>query len=217
MPKENKCLIVFVLDRSGSMEMVRDDTIGGFNSFIQGQKEVPGEAEVYMAQFDNRYEVVHENVQIDKVPELTGVTFKPRGTTALYDAVGKTIDEIGGILANTPEEDKPEKVMFCILTDGYENASEKYNADQVKERIHHQEQKYGWMFNFLAAGVDAWAIGGGMGIDKDLCFNVARTGNGIRSAYATASLNTTSYRTGTTSAPKWESDERRDDVKQSQP
>ena len=193
---KDKCLIAFVLDRSGSMAQVKPDVIGGFNQFVTDQLAVPGEAEMYLVQFDNQYEVVFENFPLKDVPKMDDKTFVPRGTTALWDAVGRTIDDIGKILDKADDNRKPEKVMLVVFTDGHENASHEYTAKQVADRVTHQQSKYGWEVIFLGAGIDAWAVGGQLGISKDLCFNVARTGAGVQAAYHTASLHTTRYRTG---------------------
>ncbi len=200
MPRKNLCEIVVILDRSGSMESVRQDAIGGFNTFMDDQKQVDGEARVTLVQFDNEYETVFENTPIHELPTMDENTFVPRGTTALLYAVGRTIDEVGKRLDATPEDGKPEKVMVAILTDGFENASHNmkpsYDNDKIKQMIDHQKSKYGWEFIFLAAGVDAWSQGGLMGIPKADCFTVAANAQGIQSAYTSMSVRTTAYRKG---------------------
>jgi len=207
MPKKNLCEIVVILDRSGSMEGVRQDAIGGFNTFMDDQKKVEGEARVTLVQFDNEYETVFENLPINEIPVMDHNTFVPRGTTALLYAVGRTIDEVGKRLDGLVEESKPEKVMVAILTDGYENASHhmtpSYDNHKIKKMIELQKSQYNWDFIFLAAGVDAWAIGGAMGIPKQDTMSVAHNAAGIQSAYTSMSVRTTAYRKGEAD-PDWQ-------------
>ena len=135
MSKKDFNEIICILDRSGSMASVATDAIGGFNQFLKDQKELPGEASLTVVLFDNKYELLHENTPINDVPDLNFKTYVPRGMTALLDAIGKTIDETGKRLKNTPEDQRPEKVIVSILTDGFENASCKYDKSKIKEMI----------------------------------------------------------------------------------
>ncbi len=156
MTKPNFTEIIVVLDRSGSMEMVRKDTIGGFNAFVEEQKKTTGEAKLTLVQFDDQYLVVYGGLPIQDVPKLTSETFVPRGMTALLDAVGKTINIVGDRLANTAEDQRPSLVLFVIITDGHENASKEFKLTQIKEKIKHQTEKYNWEFVFLGADQDAF-------------------------------------------------------------
>lgn len=149
--------IACVVDRSGSMESIRTDAIGGFNGFLAEQRAEPGEARVTVVLFDDRYEVLHESRPIAEVPPLDERTYVPRNTTALLDAVGRTIDELGARLAATPEPQRPGKVIVAILTDGLENASRRYTRQDVFDRIRHQREKYAWEFVYLGANQDAFA------------------------------------------------------------
>ena len=153
--------ITLVVDRSGSMEARREDAQGGINAFVKEQAQEPGEALLSLVQFDDRYEVVHDGVPIDAVPEFE---LKPRGTTALLDAVGRAINEAGERLADMDEADRPGLVIFVITTDGLENASREFTKARVKEMIEHQQEKYNWEFTFLGANQDAFAEAGGLGI-----------------------------------------------------
>lgn len=189
-----KCEIICIIDRSGSMNVIVDDAIGGFNTFLNEQKLVEGEASLTFVQFDTEYEVIHENRPLNDVPELTTETYKPRGGTALLDAVGKTIDDVGKRLSNTEEKNRPDKVIVAILTDGAENSSNKYTLEGVKSRIKHQKEKYQWEFIFLAANQDAFAAGANLGIAAVDTFAFAATGTGIRKGYANMSRGTTAYR-----------------------
>src|SRR5574343_68862 len=130
--------IVCVIDRSGSMRSIVNDAIGGLNTFIESQKNVPGEANMTIVLFDHEYLVSHNGVNIKLVQPFTTDTYVPRGTTALLDAIGRAITTVGERLNNTKEEDKPEKVIVAILTDGYENASREYTNSKINEMINHQ-------------------------------------------------------------------------------
>lgn len=195
--KENTVEIVIIMDRSGSMDTVRDDAIGGFNTFLEAQKALPGEAFLTVVQFDNLYEVPVPRTDIKKVRPLTRETFQPRGSTALLDAVGKTINDLGVQLAELPEAQRPSKVIVAILTDGEENASSYYGKERIKEMIEHQTKKYNWEFFFLSAGPDAFAEAHSMGVAARNTTSYVATQGGTRTVYA-QSLNAsvTSSRTG---------------------
>lgn len=165
--------IIIILDRSGSMNTARESTITGFNTFIAEQKKVAGSAQVKLIQFDNEYEVVYDKPLSD-VPEMTQSTFVPRGSTALLDAQGRAITELGKELAVLPESDRPNKVIFVTITDGYENSSTDYTRDKVKEMTEHQRNVYRWEFVFLGANQDAIQVGAQMGIlrGSSLTYNI---------------------------------------------
>lgn len=157
MTNPNKSEIIIVLDRSGSMESVKTDTIGGFNAFLKRHKEeAKGEVLITLAQFDDRYDIMYSGSPVWNAPLLTSETYVPRGMTALYDAVGRTINEIGSRLSKTPEYDRPSKIIFVILTDGHENSSKEFTQSRVQELIKHQTEKYSWQFVFLGADQDAF-------------------------------------------------------------
>ena len=149
--KKNLSEIVFILDRSGSMEGLEADTIGGFNSMMKKQKEEPGEALVSTVLFDDVCEVIHDRVPLAEVEKLTEKEYFVRGCTALLDAVGGAIHHIGNIHKYAREEDRPEKTLFIITTDGMENASHSYTYAKVKKMVERQKEKYGWEFLFLGA------------------------------------------------------------------
>lgn len=156
--------ITMVIDRSGSMQSIQSDAEGGINSFIEQQKQEPGEANVTLVQFDTDYEFVHSGVPIKQVPTFTLV---PRGSTALLDAVGRAINETGARLAAVDESQRPGLVVFVIVTDGEENSSREFTRDQIRTMVEHQQSAYKWQFTFLAANQDAFAAGGSMGIAQD--------------------------------------------------
>ena len=159
--------IVFILDRSGSMCGLEADTIGGFNSLIKKQKKEPGEAIVSTVLFDDTCEVIHDRVPMDKVKAMNEDTYFVRGCTALLDAVGGAIHHIGNIHKYARDEDRPEKTMFIITTDGMENSSHRYTYKKVKQMVERQKERYGWEFLFLGANMDAIEAAGNIGIHAD--------------------------------------------------
>lgn len=169
--KKNLTELVFILDRSGSMAGLEADTIGGFNAMTQKQRKEPGEALVSTVLFDNETQVIHDRVPLDKVPALTQKEYYVRGCTALLDAVGGAIHHIGNVHKYAREEDRPEKTLFVITTDGMENASRRYTYDKVKAMIEHQREKYGWEFLFLGANIDAAREAARFGIRADRAAN----------------------------------------------
>lgn len=166
--KKGLTQMVFILDMSGSMHRLTNDTIGGFNTMIEQQKKEPGEARVTTVLFDNRYILLHDGLDINEVPKMTTDDYAPLGMTAMLDAVGKTINSVGQQLAELPEEERPEKVMVTIVTDGAENASQEYTWENVKKMITHQREKYSWIFTFLGANIDTMEVSGNLGIDSRL-------------------------------------------------
>lgn len=162
--------ITLVIDRSGSMEAIREDAEGGINAFLRDQAQTGNSANLTIVQFDTEYEFVCRGIPIQSAPPYKLV---PRGTTALLDAVGRAINETGERLAKTPEADRPGLVTFVVMTDGQENSSREFSKAQIREMIEHQQQKYGWQFTFLGANQDAFAEAGGMGIDAKGVANFA--------------------------------------------
>ena len=154
----NHTKIAVVMDRSGSMASVHEATVSGFNEFINGQKQTPGTADLMLVLFDDRYEVPYDK-PISQVEPMTLAEFVPRGTTALNDAIGKTVTGIGSKLAQLPEAERPGQVIVVILTDGHENASKEFSREQVARMIEHQRSVYSWQFLFLGANQDAVLTG----------------------------------------------------------
>ncbi len=163
--------LVFILDRSGSMSGLEQDTIGGFNAMIEKQKKQTGDAVVSTVLFDNDTEVIHDRVPLDQVPRMTDKEYFVRGCTALLDAIGGAIHHIGNVHKYARAEDRPEKTLFVITTDGMENASRHYDYARVKHMIQRQKEKYGWEFLFLGANIDAAAEAKRFGIDEDRAAN----------------------------------------------
>ena len=179
--KKNLTELVFILDRSGSMAGLEGDTIGGFNSMIEKQKREPGEALVSTVLFDNESEVIHDRVDLGKIELLTDREYYVRGCTALLDAVGGAIHHIGNIHKYAREEDRPEKTLFVITTDGMENASRKYSYEKLRSMIKRQKEKYGWEFIFLGANIDATreAARFGIGADRAVNYNADSVGTAV--------------------------------------
>ena len=163
--------LVFILDRSGSMSGLEKDTIGGFNAMIEKQKRGEGEVVVSTVLFDSACQVIHDRLRLDEVPPMTEKEYFIRGCTALLDAVGGAIHHIGNVHKYARREDVPEKTMFIITTDGYENASKHYDYEKVRMMIERQKEKYGWEFLFLGANIDAAAEAKRFGISADHAVN----------------------------------------------
>ena len=163
--------IVFILDWSGSMSGLEKDTIGGYNSLIKKQKKEEGEAYISTVLFDDRTEVLHDRVGLDKIKPMTEEEYYVRGCTALLDAVGGAIHHIGNVHKYAREEDRPEKTLFIITTDGQENSSRMYTYEKVKRMVERQKKKYGWEFLFLGANIDAVAEAGRFGIKPERAVN----------------------------------------------
>lgn len=159
---------VFILDRSGSMAGLEQDTIGGFNAMLAKQRKEPGEAVVSTVLFDSNSTMIHDRVPITQVPDLTEEEYFVRGCTALLDAVGGAIHHIGNVHKYARKEDVPDKTLFIITTDGMENASKHYTYDKVRHMIERQKERYGWEFIFLGANIDAAAEAGKFGIDASM-------------------------------------------------
>lgn len=181
--KKDLTEIIFILDRSGSMANVIDDTIGGFNELLRKHKSLPGECLVSTVLFDNVSEVLHDRININDVKELTNKEYYVRGCTALLDAVGSSIHHIGNIHKYIRNEDVPEKTIFVITTDGMENASKNYCYNKVKEMIERQRNKYGWEFIFLGANIDACKEASRLGIDNDYAMQYDNTKDGVQLQY----------------------------------
>ena len=192
--KTNLTELVFILDRSGSMGGLESDTIGGFNSMLQKQQEEPGECRITTVLFDDKYEVLHDRIDVKAVSNLTGREYFVRGNTALLDAVGKTINKIGGVQKNTAEDYRADKVLFIITTDGMENSSREFGYDEIKAMVERQKSQYNWEFIFLGANIDAVEVAGRFGIAKDRTQNFINDSEGIALNYAVVSDAVASFR-----------------------
>ena len=201
--KKDLTELVFILDRSGSMAGLEDDTIGGFNAMIEKQKLEPGEAYVSTVLFDNRSEVIHDRLKLDRVPALTRKEYYVRGCTALLDAVGRAIHHICNIHKYAREEDRPQRTLFVITTDGMENASRRYDYDRVKAMIERQRQKYGWEFLFLGANIDAAKEAARFGIGAEHAANYHADAQGTAVIYEAVSEAVCSFRASKPMGKNW--------------
>lgn len=189
--------IVFILDRSGSMAGLELDTIGGYNSMLDRQKREEGEALVSTVLFDDRSEVLHDRVPLGEMEHISVTEYYVRGCTALLDAVGGAIHHIDNVQKYAREEDRPEKTLFIITTDGMENASRLYSYEKVKKMVEHQKEKHGWEFLFLGANIDAIKTAKQFGIREDHAVNYESDSAGTQLNYEVLSKAVSQVRTNT--------------------
>ena len=185
--KKNLTELVFILDRSGSMAGLEADTIGGFNAMIEKQKAAGGDAYVSTVLFSHDSRVIHDRVNLQEVKPLTAQDYQVGGTTALLDAIGGAIHHIGNVHKYARAEDVPEKTLFVITTDGMENASRRFGADEVRRKIQRQQEKYGWEFLFLGANIDAVETAARYGIDSSRAVSYRSDSIGTRLNYEVVS------------------------------
>ena len=207
--------LVFILDRSGSMSGLESDTIGGYNGLLEKQKQEEGEAVITTVLFDDHVELLHDRINLRGVAPITEKEYYVRGTTALLDAVGKTISKIGNAQKHTAEEERAERVLFVITTDGMENASREYSLKLVREMIERQKERYGWEFLFLGANIDAAETAESFGIHRDMAVNYNPDGEGTQLNYQVLSDVVTSYRGGATIHENWKATIEKDHKKRS--
>jgi hypothetical protein len=188
--KKDLTEIVFILDESGSMSTCKDDTIGGFNEFIESQKKIKGEVKFTFVKFSDYYKVIHSGESLGAVSPLNEDTYTPTYSTALLDAVGRSITSVGARLAETPEDERPEKVLVVIMTDGYENASTDFSGAKINEMVKLQRDTYNWEFIFLGADIDAWSGGSSMGMYN----NVSISKTEMKSSFSKLSNYAAGYR-----------------------
>lgn len=194
--QENKVNIAVVMDMSGSMAPLKNDTIKGFNGFLEEQKSLPGEATLTLCVFNTHSELLYESESIKNVHNLTEKDYKPGGGTALLDAIGKTIDSTEKKIAAMKEEDRPSKVLFMIITDGEENSSRSYKIEMVKEMVtKHQQEAAPWSFIFVGAqGIDAISVGGSFGVATNNVAMYTADVIGTNNMYESMTRGTTMYR-----------------------
>lgn len=194
--KEDYTHLAVILDRTGSMESIRDDTIGGFNAFLNEQKAEPGSASLTLVQFDSQdpYEVIHRFKDIKEVPELTRETFVPRATTPLLDALGRGINDLEHSLSEMEEDARPKRVVMVIITDGQENASREFNKGQIQKMIKEKQEKLDWQFVFLSADLDAIRDAVNSGIRPQSAMAFSKDAQGTAAAWSSASARISEYR-----------------------
>ena len=193
--KKNLTELVFILDRSGSMGGLVQDTIGGFNSLLDKQKKEAGTALVTTVLFDDKIETLHDRKNIMDIPHITEDDYYVRGCTALLDAIGQTIDHIKMIHRYARPEDVPARTLFIITTDGMENASHRYTSDRVKQLIQHEKEKYGWEFLFLGANIDAVETAAHFGISREYAVDYMPDSAGTEKNFEAMSKAVTHMRT----------------------
>ncbi|WP_178023503.1 vWA domain-containing protein [uncultured Paenibacillus sp.] len=192
--KQGLTELAFILDKSGSMAGLESDTIGGYNSMLGKQKAIEGECHITTVLFDNNCELLHDRIDIRAVSPMTGKEYQVGGTTALLDAIGRTIHKIGNAQKHKADEYRAEKVMIVIITDGEENASREYSAERIKRMIQHQKTRYGWEFIFLGANIDAVETAGHFGISPDRAQNFHADQEGIELNFRVMSEAVASFR-----------------------
>ncbi len=204
--KKNLTEMVFILDKSGSMAGLEEDTIGGFNSMIERQRNEPGEAYVSTVLFSNESSVLHDRADIRKVEPMTRQQYFVGGGTALIDAIGQAIHHIGNVHKYAREEDRPEHTIFVITTDGMENASYRYSSDEVKRMVERQKEKYGWEFLFLGANIDAVETAKHFGIGADRAVRFHNDRRGVALNYEAVSRTVGSMRACAPITEDWKAD-----------
>ena len=204
--KKNLTEMVFILDKSGSMAGLEEDTIGGFNSMIERQRNEPGEAYVSTVLFSNESSVLHDRADIRKVEPMTRQQYFVGGGTALIDAIGQAIRHIGNVHKYAREEDRPEHTIFVITTDGMENASYRYSSDEVKRMVERQKEKYSWEFLFLGANIDAVETAKHFGIGADRAVRFHNDRRGVALNYEAVSRTVGSMRACAPITEDWKAD-----------
>ena len=189
--------ITIILDRTGSMKSIRDDTIGGFNAFLEAQKRLPGKATLTLVQFDSydAYEVIHNFAPIDQIPPLTRDTYKPRSSTPLMDSMGRGIRELDKAIKKMPEKERPGKVIFVTVTDGQDNDSCCFHKMSLCKWIAEKTYKDIWQFVFLSADLEAIYDAWDYGISSDSTLGFDHTPDGTTGAWEALSDQTQFYRT----------------------
>jgi Mg-chelatase subunit ChlD len=188
--------LAVILDRSGSMESIRDDTIGGFNAFLNEQKQQPSKATLTLVQFDDQdpYEVIHQVKTVQEVPEITRETYVPRASTPLLDAIGRGINDLEKSVADMKEGDRPSKVVFVVITDGQENASREFRRDQILKMINEKEKQNSWQFVFLSADLDAINDAMDQGFQTKFSLAFDKDSKGTRNAWGSVSEKISNFR-----------------------
>lgn len=196
MPRDDLTAIAAVLDRSGSMQDMREDAMGGFNAFLKDQQDAPGEAELTVALFDHEYVLLHDAADIKLVKPLDETTYVPRGGTALYDALGRTVNVLQASIEKRPEDERPGKVIIVIVTDGQENSSSEFTRERVFEQLKKLKADKGWKVMFLAADQDALEVGHSLGVGRARSAAVDGTKVGARASYRAMNAAVRGFRSG---------------------
>ena len=201
--KTNRTELAFILDRSGSMCGLEADTIGGYNAMLEKQKKEAGEAIVTTVLFDDQYELLHDRIDLRGIAPITDREYYVRGSTALLDAIGKTIQKIANIQKRTAPEFRADRVLFVITTDGHENASREYSYSNVTALLERQKKQYDWEFLFLGANIDAIATAQRFGIEADRAVDYHADGEGTQLNYQVLSETVSCVRAGAPIKENW--------------
>ncbi|MGF6949222.1 hypothetical protein QF028_001727 [Neobacillus sp. B4I6] len=194
--KRNVTELVFILDKSGSMAGLESDTIGGYNAMLKKQQKAEGEAIVTTVLFNHEYELFHDRINVRGISPITEEDYQVGGTTALLDTIGFTIQKFVNVQKRTSEDERAEKVLFVITTDGMENASREFTADKIKKMVQHQKEKYGWEFLFLGANIDAISTAARFGIDEDFAVDYHADNKGTELNYEAVNEAVVNLRSG---------------------
>ncbi len=208
--KKNVTEVVFILDKSGSMAGLETDTIGGFNSMLNKQKKAEGDAFVTTVLFNHHNEILHDRINVKGISPITDSDYEVGGTTALMDAIGFSIRKIAKVQKYTSEDQRADKVLFVITTDGMENASREFTPNKIKQMIEHQKEKYGWDFMFLGANIDAIATAAKFGIDEDFSVDYHADNIGTKLNYELVGEAVTKLRSGKKIDRSWKEGIERD-------
>lgn len=206
--KANLTELVFLLDRSGSMESLVRNTLSGFNALLQEQQEAPGAARMTTVLFDTEYQLLHDRQDIRRVRPLTEREYQPQGYTALYDAMGRTITKI--VAAQAMEKPRADRVLFVVITDGLENASQEYSASQIRQMVWQCRKELGWEFLFLGANIDAIAAADVIGIPLEFATNFEADGPGVQLCYEAVSAAASCLRSSSPLERSWKERVERD-------
>jgi len=194
--RDDLTAILMIIDRSGSMASLADDAVGGLNTYIEEQKKQPGEGLLTLVLFNHDYEAVYTSKPLKEIPALTTAQFHPHGNTALLDAIGRGIGELGLALSTMEDRDRPKRVVVVIITDGQENSSKEYKLAQIRGLVERQQKIHGWEIVFMGANIDAFAEAGAIGIGRDHTMTFDPSGRSVRDVYKYASRSVTSVRLG---------------------
>jgi len=205
--------LIFILDRSGSMAGLESDTIGGYNAMIEKQKVEPGDAVITTVLFDDRYELLHDRIPLKGIRPITEREYYVRGTTALLDAIGQSIQKLINAHRHTAPEARADKVLFVITTDGMENASQEYTYKKIHDMIRHQKERYGWEFIFLGANIDAIETAAKFGIDADRAANYNADEAGTQLNFRSVSEAVSTVRANRELTEEWKAEIEQDYVK----
>lgn len=208
--KKNLTELVFILDKSGSMAGLEADTIGGYNSMLKKQQKAEGEAIVTTVLFDHDYELLHDRINVRGIAPITEEDYEVGGTTALLDAIGRTIQKMVNVQKRTSAAERADKVLFVITTDGMENASTEYNAEKIKKMVQQQREKFGWEFMFLGANIDAISTAEQFGIEEDFAVNYHADTVGTELNYEAVSEAVVKLRSGKKIDRTWKEEIERD-------